>query len=38
MYFMTFDDMRQNVLGQLGCEICSGSYTCEFFCMNFKVG
>jgi hypothetical protein len=35
---MTFDDLKQNVLGQLGCEICHGSVICEFFCINFKVG
>jgi hypothetical protein len=31
MYFMTFDDLRRNVLGQLNRRICSGPFMCEFF-------
>lgn len=30
MYFMMFDDLRQNVLGQLNGGICNGPFTCEF--------
>ncbi len=28
---MTFDDLRQNVLGQLNYMICNGPFTCEYF-------